>query len=483
MPLVSAPDLSATMMAQFRESGAEKHTTILLGAGASTTSGLPGWDDFAARLLVESGSVATMGAAELLVAKQDALLVAEAARAAAGEHGWEPVLRRALYDGVTDLSPSPLHLAAVQHLLGGQRGETELATLNFDTLLEKAIIDEGCAVESRTDASPAGDQYAVRHLHGTIEPSGAAEVVLTLSDFTGLVGEAEPWQLEYLRRAMERGALVIAGTSYRDPDLRQWLHTVLKTRPSDHAAVVLLARQGFSLTKDEFASVSGALSGQWDAIGMRAVLLEDYSDAAQIIKELRHVTEAGYEAPQQRAQRIWHAHADQFGSLQSAYSDQLAADAEKLRVSFREERINVTLWLADGAGSMARWATQDRYYRSAGDLRLVETGHDSRWIAGKTLGSESTLFQDIDATSTVRWRSAVAVPVPVRLDPWPDFATAVVSVGLPQPAEAYESSVLIWGDSLAALADEWGNRLAAATLRQDAATLKTRGGDHGYEQQ
>jgi len=45
------------MMDLFQDSGAEKNTTILLGAGASTTSGLPDWDELAMRLLVRSGSV------------------------------------------------------------------------------------------------------------------------------------------------------------------------------------------------------------------------------------------------------------------------------------------------------------------------------------------------------------------------------------------------------------------------------------------
>lgn len=474
---MSAPDLSATVMAQFKDSGADSHTTILLGAGASTTSGLPGWDEFAARLLMRSGSVSTMDAAELLVAKQDPLLVAEAAHAAvANASQWERVLRAALYEGVTALDPSPLHLAAVQHLLAGRRGDTELVTLNFDTLLEQAIADEGAAAVSRTDGEPCETGHPVRHLHGTIEPSGVADVVLTLSDFTGLVDATEPWQLAYLRAALSRGALVIAGTSYRDPDLRQWLHKVLATRPSEHAAVVLLARQGFALTKEQFQSVKGALVGQWEAIGMRPVLLEDHSDAAQIIRELRHVAADGYVAPQGRARAVWRAHADQFNAIQPRYSDQLADDAEELRSSFGEDRINVTLWLADGNGHLARWATQDRYYRNADDLRLVETGHDSRWIAGKALGSESVLFQDVDDGSTVRWASAVALAVPVRIGPWPDFVTAVLSVGLPRPAHTYEASALIWGESLAAIADAWGARLASVSALQNGSTLDT-GGD------
>lgn len=69
--LVSAVDLSAETMSQFRASGSKDHLTILLGAGASTSSGLPDWDTFASRLLVSSGAVADSEIAELLMARHE----------------------------------------------------------------------------------------------------------------------------------------------------------------------------------------------------------------------------------------------------------------------------------------------------------------------------------------------------------------------------------------------------------------------------
>lgn len=460
---MSAPDLSANMMAQFRDSGAEKHTTILLGAGASTTSGLPTWDEFAARLLHMSGSVSSLGAAELLVAHQDPLLVAEAARAAAGDR-WEQILRRALYEGVQELDVSSLHLAAVGHLLTGASEDTKLVTLNFDTLLEQAIESEKALMVPVVDGDAVTNQ--AHHLHGVIALDRVDDVVLTLTDFTDLVSRENSWQLDLLRDSIARGALIIAGTSYRDPDLRQWLHTVLAQRPERHAAVVLLARQGFALSKDDFSAIERALVDQWKSVGMRPVLLQDHSDAAQIIRELRHVNKADYVSPQQRARLVWEAHATEFARLQRRYSDQLAMDAEVLRNSLTADRLNLTLWLADGEGGIARWATQDRYYRSVTDLRVVETGHDSRWIAGRALGSESVLFKNVEDGFTVRWRSVLALSIPVQMESWPPIATAVLSVGLPDLARTYESSTLLWSEALAGIADDWSTRLVEALYGQ-----------------
>ncbi|MCJ1673642.1 hypothetical protein MT355_10290 [Rathayibacter sp. VKM Ac-2929] len=42
---MSAPDLNADVLAPFRDSSVDRHVTLLLGAGASTSSGLPGWDE------------------------------------------------------------------------------------------------------------------------------------------------------------------------------------------------------------------------------------------------------------------------------------------------------------------------------------------------------------------------------------------------------------------------------------------------------
>lgn len=109
MGRMSAPDLSAEVMAHFRESGAEKYTTLLLGAGASTTSGLPGWDELVIRLLVGSGVVADSESAQLLLGRQDPLIVAEAARVRYGD-AWLDKVRNELYKVSNPPETSPFAL-------------------------------------------------------------------------------------------------------------------------------------------------------------------------------------------------------------------------------------------------------------------------------------------------------------------------------------------------------------------------------------
>lgn len=469
---VSAPDLTAAMMSQFAESGADRHLTLLLGAGASTSSGLPDWDELAIRLLLRSKAVSSREAAAMLVERQDPLLVAEAARKAPGAN-WNRSVQAALYHDVAGPTPTALHIAAAGHLLAGDGTDTTLVTLNFDTLLESAIRDGTTEpVESRIDAERSAGSHAVHHLHGIVATDEVRGVVLTLSDFNELLGDSDSWQLTMLRRAIRSGALVIAGTSYRDPDLRRWLHVALAEQPREHAALVLLARQGFGLTRTEFAEVENALAGQWGAVGLEPVILEDFTDAAQIVRELRHVHDSGYRAPQERARDVWNAHAAAFDALQPVYSDQLAEDADVLRTALDVDQLNVTLWLADANGRIARWAAQDRRYRAVGDLRLIDSGHDSRWIAGQALGGENILFQDLDTPGTRRWSTVLAVPIRVEHSGLPEFATAVISVGLPGAAKDYEPSAVLWLDSILTIANAWSTRLVEATFPTTAPTLK-----------
>ncbi|MFW1012952.1 SIR2 family protein, partial [Vibrio parahaemolyticus] len=83
--------------------------------------------------------------------------------------------------------------------------------------------------------------------------------------FLDVLAADDAWQRSYMREALSRGAVIIAGTSYRDPDVRQWLHAAGKDAPEGHAALVLLARQGFSVSRDEFAEMENALIRQWRA--------------------------------------------------------------------------------------------------------------------------------------------------------------------------------------------------------------------------
>ncbi|MBP1239682.1 hypothetical protein ABID92_001480 [Frigoribacterium sp. PvP120] len=458
---MSAPDLSEETVSALRSAGLTAHTTVLLGAGASVTSGLPTWDQLAERVLVASGAVGSPEEAQLLLTRQDPLIVVEAARSALGSD-WERKLRASLYEGVTAAEFSALHRATAAHAIESGPGGTTLATLNFDTLLEGALEAEvgAAALPATTSVAPDGhDGFVVHHLHGIVTPTSSEGVVVALTDVLELVEQESPWQLVFLRRVVERGAVIIAGTSYRDPDIRQWFHAALAEAPSHHAVFVILAREGFGVTKEEFRSLARSLSLQWTAIGIRPVLVHDYADAAQVVRELRYIDRDGYLSPADRAACVWRHHEHDFRALQNAYVAFLREDAEILQGVLDVETLNVSLWLSDADGTLARWASQDRHYDGASALRRADTGFDSMWIAGRALGSDELLVKDLPPDRLRRWSSVIALPIPVLHPHLPAMTSAVITVGLPDEARRYESSSYRWKGPLADIGDAWSTRL------------------------
>lgn len=221
-----------------------------------------------------------------------------------------------------------------------------------------------------------------------------------------------------------------------------------------------MAREGYGLTRDQFDEGKSALASQWSSVGMRAVLLHDYADAAQVIRELPFINARDYLSPRERAKRLWNAHNVNFDERQRHYSDLLYAQSENAKSILSVDRVNLTLWIADGEGALQRWATHDRYFRSPSTLRKVAIGHDSPWLAGQSLGRDSLLAQDVSETRGGRgqWNSVFAIPVPVDRMGGPPFSTAAITLGAPDSLDAYDP--IAWQPLLSDLADDWGTRLS-----------------------
>lgn len=108
--------------------------------------------------------------------------------------------------------------------------------------------------------------------------------MLGLSDFVGM--PARSWQFGELQQALQRGPLVLAGTSYRDPDVRDWVYELTRDG-APFPVVALLARAGMGLSRDRFTAVNDALEKQWAAVGVAPILLHDHADAAQSAVSVR----------------------------------------------------------------------------------------------------------------------------------------------------------------------------------------------------
>ncbi|MCV7742229.1 SIR2 family protein [Micrococcus luteus] len=462
---MSAAQLDYEAMSQLQEAARAEDLGLLLGAGASAAAGLPDWNTLALDLLTHSGAIDDRDTAQALLAGQDPALLAEAARAATDD--WPELVRSVLYGIEGEPEPAVLHLAAAA--LAMQRDRTvRLLTMNFDQLLEKALrqaleeVGQERTVVSRAAGARQAkkDDLEVHHLHGLVGPvqGESQNVVLTLSDFTELATQTHPWQVSALREVLERGPLLMAGTSYRDQDLRQWLHKITQDTELPGKPTVFIARQGLDLDAQQFARVQGALVEQWSAIGVDAVLTHDHSDAAQALRELPYLTDPGYRAPAVRAKELLDSQYENFATLQSAHAEQLQTDLEQLRPHLGNEA-NLTLWLANGQGELVRWAVHDRVQRRPGELRHIPGGYDSPWIVGQALGRDDVMARELTQRSTTgRWRSIVAAPVTVKRPGGPVFTAAALSSATPDPLESHDLDA--WRSALVEIVAHWGDRLS-----------------------
>jgi len=458
---VSAPEISSDVMSHFEALAGGSRLTILLGAGASASVGLPTWDEFSARVAVASGAVPDAVAAELLIEKQDPMMTLEAARESAGDN-WATVVRTSLYGDPPDepANPSSLQLAAADYYFASG-GRATLATLNFDTLLESALLSGGAPAVAIALDGESPNLPTVHHLHGLVTRDDVEDEIVSFRDFADLVATEGSWQRRFLSEALAAGPLLLAGTSFRDPDIRQWLHLILRDEAPRNPALVTVVREGLRLSRPEFESISDALVAQWHAIGLTALTLHDLADVALVIRELRHVHDPEYVSPQERARRVWSRHGRRFGELQRRYSAQLASDAELVGRAMGTSAARATLWLADARGKLARWSSEGSLHRTVRGLKRVPVGHDSPWIAGEALGAEEIKLKDVPREQGVSptWRSVLAVPVFVTDGRHPTFASAVLTFGLGTSAVPLLERQAAWESVVAQLSDQWGNRL------------------------
>lgn len=457
---MAAPDITNEMMSLFADSGLNDHTTLLVGAGASASAGFPTWDELAARILMASKVVEDEELARLLTESQDPVIVVESARNGKLGDQWEKLLKRCLYTGIQDEEPSALHVAVASHLVNTPESTT-LLTLNFDTLLETAANQsENLVTTSQTDGTVSENRLDVHHLHGLITRHECKDVVLTFTDFISVMTKETPWQESAIASALERGALIVAGTSYRDPDIRQWLHLAIEAHQGNNKAIVLLTRESFNLTKHEFSAVEQALSNQWKAVGLTPLLLQDHADAAQIITDLAYVGQPDYLSPQDRARKMFSAHLTDFAERQSGYVDAMAEDFDVMQDALNVDSFNMTLWLADGQGHIIRWATQDKKFLDESALRKVPSGHDSSWVAGQALGLDDLVVADLDSYPTRRWQSVLAMPIALRYGQLPKMSAGVITFGLPKPKQEYLESMGFWAEPLTEIAEKWSTRIS-----------------------
>jgi len=408
-----------------RLAGAER-LTFVLGAGASMEAGLPSWAGLV-RALLESAAPTSLDendrAAWLDAAAESGLLgMAATARVLAGSD--KEFVKRVdehLYRGKGPdyFDPGPLtrEIAAWKQAYP----EIQLATFNYDQLLERALQDVGLTAQPREDNAPEPDGTAyVRHLHGLLTGTPANDaVVLTERDYA--VWSLGSWQDDFMSEALT-GVCVFLGLSFTDQNLLRWIYGATGSR---HVAV---------LTRQSSPRLSGQVRRELESANrarlahahVTAYWADFYAEVAQLMHEARRRRGPGKPpAPyplraQKRAlkgrRRCLPGSGLQTrqGKVRQILSGSLSgvrAALASVGVDAADEVLGLGLWGLDyDQRDVTLWGSSDRVHVDVSTVTGVPLAWDSKWVAVEAITQGSVVEWDPD-TYASRWRSVRGIPL------------------------------------------------------------------------
>jgi hypothetical protein len=355
-------------------------------------------------------------------AESGLLGMAATARALAGsDEEFVAQVERHLYrgKGPSHFDPGPL----AREIAAWKRDypEIQLATFNYDTLLERALSDAGLHVHAREDNHPERDGVAaVRHLHGLLtgNPSSDA-VILTERDYA--TWPDGTWQDAFMRDALD-GVCVFLGLSFTDQNLLRWIY-----RATGAGHVAVLARQSAPrLSAAVRRELEAGTRARLRRANVGAYWADFYAELAQLMHEARRsrgpgrppapyparaqkralqgrrrcLPATGLEARQRKVREI----------LSSSLSGVRAA-LQSVGADASDAVLGLGLWGIDyDERDVTLWGSSDRIHVDYSTVTGVPLAWDSEWVSVEAITQGSVVQRDTDTYAT-RWRSVRGIPL------------------------------------------------------------------------
>ena len=176
----------------------------------------------------------------------------------------------------------PKHHIHLLNLSRDSNGRIRLMTTNFDTLFERAAIENSIYWKSHalsTMPKPgSGDDFGILHLHGRIADKEinleGTDLILTSSDF-GNAYLRDSWVSKYIEDRIRIGPLVLVGYSADDVAMRMLLEAIDadRIRISGYKKIYALDKIGKNSKKF------------WKSKGIDLIGFEDYASLYETISE------------------------------------------------------------------------------------------------------------------------------------------------------------------------------------------------------
>jgi SIR2-like domain len=427
---------------EIRRIAAETELTLIVGAGASMESRLPGWDELLSRLLVRIGrdkmsddedAAATW--AKVTLEADHSLGSAAVVAALTSTSTLQNLVVTELYEGrgAQAFVPGPI-AREIARLVRTFEGRATVVTLNYDDLLERALETEfpDRPVRSITDGgeAPAGEELSVTHLHGFAADGIRGELILAEEQYQRMQ-RGTAWQETLMVERLNGSACLFIGTSLNDPNLIRYLHGYERPAELRHTVLFVRGTHFAQLDRRVQAAREEAVRARWSALGVRAVFLDHFSDVAQFVHEIgwrrEQSTTTGVEvrasgwigSVEERVLGV--GDDDTFRLAQNDLSDQLRETlrraveaAENAGADFSLEANGVGLWIASRDGrAMTNWVSSDRAYQEYGTVVPIPIGFEKNWVSVETFIRGVRVQEDREVYAS-RWRYVRGLPI--RID-------------------------------------------------------------------
>jgi hypothetical protein len=273
---------------------------LIVGAGPSIQSGLPGWDELNLRLVKNyllqehRQPAATI---DELATKLYVSLGRDAVADLVFVNSKKEVFNKLLADSLYENRTFDLPLHSIHYQIAVMRDKADIYTTNFDPLLELAIAaTRGEDTESedrlwRNYREPGGAGFErdpahgkpIVHLHGWVDPNGdlGEPVILRESQYQELAQQTDAKLNAKLRDVLDHeGATLILGMSLGDPNLRRLFYFLSKTS--------LAEANIWAVFKMQDPLLDDYVKGHWERLGVKLMFAKEHDEIPGLLRDVQY---------------------------------------------------------------------------------------------------------------------------------------------------------------------------------------------------
>jgi len=313
--------------------------------------------------------------------------------------------------------------------------DLQILTTNYDDLIEQALVDNGVPkskirsyVTKRSAEHRAKGTVGVTHLHGRAARSGDPKGIVLTEGHYHRMQRGSSWQEKLVTERLKDSQCLFVGTSLADPNLIRYLYGYDPPESARHAAIFVREAEPSSPSPVR-AVLEESACKRWERCGVRAIFVDHFADAAQLLYEIRYRREAGdsYEPINDRAAELivkaekgfYAGGLEEFGRRQVVLSEWLRNMLSKVIEALRDigedlppsEKLGMGLWLMNSDGQyLTGWAHSDRAHQDPATVSPVLIHAASKWVAVRTVCRGLVVQQDTNNYAS-RWHLVRGVPV------------------------------------------------------------------------